>query len=62
MSTPTIIQVFKSVFAAFIGVQSDENRQKDFTQGSLKHYVIAGIIFTVAFVGGLVILVSVILG
>ncbi len=62
MSTPTIIQVFKSVFSAFIGVQSNENRQKDFAQGSLKLYVIAGIIFTIAFISGLVLLVSAILG
>jgi len=62
MSKPTIIQVAKSVFSAFIGVQSDENRQKDFTQGSLKLYIITGIIFTIAFVGGLIFVVSAILG
>jgi len=62
MSRPTIFQVVKSVFSAFIGVQSDENRQKDFTQGSLKLYIITGIIFTIAFVGGLIIVVSAILG
>ncbi len=62
MSEPTIIQVVKSVLAAFVGVQSDENRKKDFTQGSLKLYIIAGVIFTVAFVGGLVFVVSTVLG
>jgi hypothetical protein len=62
MSKPTITQVIKSVLAAAIGVQSDENRQKDFTQGSLSTYVIAGLIFTVLFVSGLVFLVSTILG
>lgn len=50
MSKPTIAQVIKSVLAAAIGVQSDDNRQKDFTQGSLSMYVIAGLIFTVLFV------------
>jgi len=34
MSKPTIAQVIKSVLAAAIGVQSDDNRQKDFTQAS----------------------------
>jgi len=62
MSKPTITQVIKSVLAAAIGVQSDDNRQQDFTQGSLVTYVIAGLIFTVLFVSGLVFLVSTILG
>lgn len=62
MSKPTIIQVVKSVLSAFAGVQSDKNRQKDFTQGELKLYVIAGIVFTVAFVAGLIFLVSAVLG
>jgi len=62
MSKPTIAQVIKSVLAAAIGVQSDDNRQKDFTQGSLSMYVIAGLIFTVLFVSALVFLVSTILG
>lgn len=62
MSKPSFIEVAKSVFAAFIGIQSDENRQKDFTQGSLKFYVIAGIVFTIAFVSGLIFLVSAVIG
>jgi hypothetical protein len=61
MSKPTITQVIKSVISAFIGVQSDDNRQKDFEQGSLPTYIIAGVIFTVLFVLGLVFLVSAIL-
>lgn len=62
MSKPTITQVIKSVLAAAIGVQSDDNRQKDFEQGSLSTYIIAGVIFTVLFVCGLIFLVSTILG
>lgn len=62
MSKPTITQVIKSVLAAAIGVQSNDNRQKDFTQGSLSTYVIAGLIFTVLFVSGIVFLVSTVLG
>ncbi|MFA6052320.1 MAG: DUF2970 domain-containing protein [Methylobacter sp.] len=61
MSKPTITQVIKSVISAFIGVQSDDNRQKDFEQGSLPTYIIAGVIFTVLFVLGLIFLVSAIL-
>lgn len=62
MSKPTITQVIKSVLAAAIGVQSNDNRLKDFTHGSLSTYVIAGLIFTVLFVSGLVFLVSTVLG
>jgi len=61
MSKPTITQVIKSVISAFIGVQSDDNRQKDFEQGSLPTYIIAGVIFTVLFVLSLIFLVSAIL-
>jgi hypothetical protein len=58
MSKPTITQVIKSVLAAFIGVQSEANRKKDFENGSLSTYVIAGIIFTVLFIVAITLLVS----
>jgi hypothetical protein len=58
MSKPTITQVFKSVLAAFIGVQSDANRKKDFEHGSLSTYVIAGVIFTALFVVVIIFIVS----
>ncbi|MBL6986178.1 MAG: DUF2970 domain-containing protein [Gammaproteobacteria bacterium] len=62
MSKPTITQVIKSVLAAAIGVQSNDNRQKDFEQGSFSTYLIVGLIFTVLFVCGIVFLVSTVLG
>ena len=58
MSKPTITQVIKSVLAAFIGVQSEANRKKDFESGSLSAYVIAGMIFTTLFVVTIIFLVS----
>ena len=58
MSKPTITQVIKSVLAAFIGVQSEANRKKDFESGSLSAYVIAGLIFTALFVVTIIFLVS----
>jgi hypothetical protein len=61
VSKAEIIQLIKSVFSAAIGVQSDENRRKEFEQGSLLTYVVAGVIFTVLFVGSLILLVSIIL-
>jgi hypothetical protein len=62
MTKPTIIEIFKSVFSAFIGVQSEANRKKDFTEGSLKTYIIAGIVFTVIFIGVIIFVVSAVLG
>jgi len=62
MSKPTIIQVIKSVLAAAIGVQSEDNRLKDFGQGSLATYVIAGVIFTILFISALIFLVSKVIG
>jgi len=59
---PSLLQTIKSIFAAFIGVQSSENRKADFEQGSLKNYVIAGVVFTILFVAFLVFLVSMVLG
>jgi hypothetical protein len=61
MSKPTITQVVKSVLAAFIGVQSETNRKKDFEHGSLSTYVIAGFIFTALFVAAIIFIVSIVL-
>jgi hypothetical protein len=58
MSKPTITQVFKSVLAAFIGVQSEANRKADFEHGSFSTYIIAGLIVTALFVVAIIFLVS----
>jgi hypothetical protein len=58
MSKPTITQVFKSVIAAFIGVQSETNRRSAFENGSLSTYIIVGLIVTIVFVGAIIFLVS----
>jgi len=60
--TQNIQQVVQSVLAAFIGVQSNAKREQDFHQGSLKIYIIAGLIFTVLFVGLVLTIVSLVLG
>lgn len=53
--------VIGSVLAAAFGVQSSRNRERDFSQGSYRHFVIAGIVFTVLFVLTLVAVVRVVL-
>ena len=39
-----------SVLAAAFGVQSNKNRERDFSHGNIWVYVIAGVIFTAIFV------------
>ncbi len=62
MPDQSLFQVLKSVLAAFIGVQSDKNRQTDFAQGSMATYIIVGILFTALFVGVVIFVVSKALG
>ena len=50
MSKPSLLHVVKSVMAAFVGVQSEKNRQTDFKHGSLSAYVAVGLIATLMFV------------
>lgn len=47
---PTLWQTIASVGAAFFGVQSRKNRERDFTRGKASHFVIIGIAMTIAFV------------
>lgn len=44
-------QVVASVFAAGLGIQSSRNRERDFKQGRAGVFIIAGIIFTLLFIG-----------
>jgi len=45
--------VTKSVSAAFFGVQSSKNRERDFQHGKASHYIIIGAILTLLFILGL---------
>lgn len=61
MSKPNFLAIAKSVISAAIGVQSNKNREQDFQHGSLSAYVIGGVIFTIAFIGVIVFVVSLVL-
>lgn len=61
MAQPTLIQVLKSVLAAFVGIQSKKNQKLDFTQGKISHYLVIGFIVTVLFISTLAFIVSSIL-
>lgn len=47
---PGFFRVMFSVIAAAFGVQSEENRERDFSEGSPLPYIIGGLVFTVVFV------------
>ncbi|MFK8051278.1 MAG: DUF2970 domain-containing protein [Halioglobus sp.] len=57
----TFSQVMFSVLASAFGVQSSENRERDFTRGSPIHFIVSGILFTVLFVALMLLLVNTIL-
>lgn len=44
------MQMVMSVLAAFFGVQSERNRQRDFQHGKPIYFIVAGIILTVLFI------------
>ena len=46
----TFWQVIISVLAAFFGVQSDKNRERDFKHGKPIHFIIAGLLLTLLFI------------
>ena len=45
-----LLDIVKSVLAAFFGVQSGKNRKRDFTHGKPLHFIIAGAILAIVFV------------
>ncbi|ASP47901.1 DUF2970 domain-containing protein [Cognaticolwellia beringensis] len=61
MASSNFKETLKSVGAAFFGVQSDKNRERDFTQGKFSHFIIAGLIAVVLFIGSLIAIVSFVL-
>ncbi len=53
-------QVICSVFAAGFGVQSKENKVRDFSRGRPHQFIVVGILFTVAFMLGLIAIINII--
>lgn len=55
---PNLLQVIKAVLGAMVGVQSERQRQQDFTASSPLPYIVVGIIFALLFVATLLLVVS----
>jgi len=46
----TPLSFMGSIIAAWFGVQTKGNRERDFEQGKFHHFVVGGIIFAILFV------------
>lgn len=57
----TFWQIVGSTFAAALGVQSEENRKRDFTRGNIVAFIFSGVLFTVCFVIAIITIVNVVL-
>ncbi len=55
---PGPLDVIFSVLAAMIGVQSEKNRERDFTKGDIGNYIFVGIIMVVIFIFTLISIVN----
>ncbi|WP_040551361.1 DUF2970 domain-containing protein [Rheinheimera nanhaiensis] len=58
---PTLKQVIKAVLGAFVGVQSERQRQQDFATSSPLPYIIVGLVVTLLFVAVLLLVVKLVL-
>ncbi|WP_404400404.1 DUF2970 domain-containing protein [Idiomarina seosinensis] len=58
---PGFLSTILSVVAAFFGVQSDSNRQRDFTHGKPLTFIIIGIALATLMVVGLIAIVQLVL-
>ena len=47
---PTLREVMQSVLSAGLGVQSSENRERDFSRGNPLTFIIVGLVFTGLFI------------
>jgi hypothetical protein len=59
--SPGVLKIMQSILAGALGVQSEKRRQEDFASQSPVPYIIAGLLFGAAFVGGLILVVRVVL-
>lgn len=58
---PSFLKLMLSASAAAFGVQNRKNLEQDFAQASPMPFIAAGILFTVVFIGILVLIVKVVL-
>lgn len=57
----TLAQMFGSAFAAMVGVQSKNKRERDFAKGKASHFIVVGLVLTAGFVLTMAAFVSLVL-
>ena len=60
-TTVSFGQLFLSVVAAFFGVQSNANRERDFKNGKISHFIVLGVIFGIMFILIIIAVVSLVM-
>lgn len=60
-SKSSLKDTLKSVAAAFFGVQSNQSRKRDFSQGKLSLFIIVGIVYVILFIIVLMITVTIVI-
>ncbi len=61
MNRKKLINSLKSVAAAFIGVQSEQQRMNDFKHGKLSYIIIAGVLSVIVFISILIGIVNLVI-
>lgn len=59
--TLSLMSIVASTLSAAIGVQNSKNRKRDFKSGKMLPFIIAGVIFTLVFIGTVFTVVQVVL-
>ena len=54
-------RIILSTLAAAFGVQSNRNREQDFTHGNIYVYIVSGLVFTVIFIVAIAMIVNFVL-
>lgn len=57
----SLFSIVASTLAAAIGVQNSKNRQRDFKSGKMLPFIIAGVVFTLLFIGTVFTVVQIVL-
>lgn len=58
---PAMWRIILSTLAAAFGVQSNRNREQDFTHGNIYVYIVSGLVFTVIFIVAIAMIVNFVL-
>jgi hypothetical protein len=57
----TFRQLLMSTLSAFIGVQSNANRERDFKYGKVSHFIAIGLLFGLVFIATIVGVVKIVM-